>query len=162
MMTHERRPVFASCIWCTRALIEPSLSTIEARTALANAQLFLTLWLGLVLLRGVRELKTRLSVNFSHRKCVGKTKRRGGAVPGRRQWRRSFMVGGLSSVCMAKFVLFLCRAAGMKNLIDSGGRYFFIYGNRNPGKMRLSSRFCVFCGAKREKTSPVRRLSTLN
>ena len=65
---------------------------------------------------------------------------------------------------MAGFLLFSCRAAGMSYLTNSGGRWVnFSRGGGNRIKMRLlSSRFCVFCGEKQAKTSPVRRLSTLN
>ena len=65
---------------------------------------------------------------------------------------------------MAGFLLFSCRAPGMGNLANSGGGGELIFRGEPKIRttMRLSSRFCVFCGAKQAKTSPVRRLSTLN
>ena len=65
-----------------------------------------------------------------------------------------------------------CRAAAQAQLdfwLTPVGGDFFFCGKRKIGQncqmrteMRLSSRFCLFCGAKQAKTSPVRRLSTLN
>ena len=68
------------------------------------------------------------------------------------------------------------RAPGMGNFVNSEGRGAVSYFSRKPQthrqsrkmrtKPRLSSRFCLFCGAKLAKpspvTCPVRRLSTLN
>ena len=53
------------------------------------------------------------------------------------------------------------RPAWETRLIPGGGE-FFSAGSKFRTKTWLSSRFCVFCGAKQAKTSPVRRLSTLN
>ena len=57
---------------------------------------------------------------------------------------------------MAVFLLFSCRAAGMGNLINSfGGRWVgFSRETQIRTAMRLSSRFCVFCGAKPVKAEP--------
>ena len=77
---------------------------------------------------------------------------------------------------MAGFSFFSHRAPGMGNFVNSEGRGAVSYFSRKPQthrqsrkmrtKPRLSSRFCLFCGAKLAKpspvTCPVRRLSTLN
>ena len=61
----------------------------------------------------------------------------------------------------------------MGNLINSGGGWVTMVmfcGNKKKHrqnremrtKTRLSSHFCLFCGAKQAKTSPVRRLRISN
>ena len=75
---------------------------------------------------------------------------------------RLFYYSAVPGGGMAGFPLFSCRAAGMRNVVDCGELIFA--GNKPGEKMWLSSRFCVFCGAKQAttKNSLVRRLSTLN